>query len=368
MPASPRERLGRSLARPSEAGLEEALDAARLARFRRSRRYQAFLAETIARKNAQRRQAVAVELAALRPLPRHRTTDFSVCTVSVTRFGTISVRGVLYTVPSRLVGCRLKVHVYDDRLVCYLGTTPVLTVARRYFRRNGPRQRVVDYRHLIGSLVKKPQAFRHSVFREALFPRPVFRRAWEALDRRLDPRKACRVYVGLLHLAAMHGCEARLAEHLEAVLAAGGSPISRRRAPPSPPVPTQIQRHGQGPDPAAYDGLLRMPIAAIRCHERRRQAAADAERVAAADHRPAMAGLCRPGRSGRLGRARFLAALCEHELAERAARRIARHLADPVCRPARRSHFRLRRRPACARRIWWRSRLAMPGSSRAPMC
>src|SRR3954452_3764899 len=163
--------------------------------------YQAFLAETIARKNAQRRQAVAVELAAMGPLPRHRTTDFSVYTVSVTRSGTISVRGVLYTVPSRLVGCRLKVHVYDDRLICYLGTTPVMTAERRYYRRNGPRQRVVDYRHLIGSLVRKPQAFRHSVFREALFPRPVFRRAWEALDRQLDPRKACRVYVGLLHLA-----------------------------------------------------------------------------------------------------------------------------------------------------------------------
>ena len=39
------------------------------------------------------------------------------------------MRGVLYTVPSRLVGCRLKVHIYDDRLVCYLGTTPVLTAA-----------------------------------------------------------------------------------------------------------------------------------------------------------------------------------------------------------------------------------------------
>jgi hypothetical protein len=61
--------------------------------------YQAFLAETIARKNAQRHQALAVELAAMRPLPRHRTTDFSVYTVSVTRSGTISVRGVLYTVP-----------------------------------------------------------------------------------------------------------------------------------------------------------------------------------------------------------------------------------------------------------------------------
>jgi hypothetical protein len=72
------------------------------------------------------------------PLPRHCTTDFSVYTVSVTRSGTISVRGVLYTVPSRLVGCRLKVHVYDDRLICYLGTTPVMTAQRRYYRRRAP--------------------------------------------------------------------------------------------------------------------------------------------------------------------------------------------------------------------------------------
>ena len=50
--------------------------------------------------------------------------------------------------------------------------------------------RVVDYRHLIGALVKKPQAFRHSVFRDELFPRPAFRRAWEALDAGLEPREA----------------------------------------------------------------------------------------------------------------------------------------------------------------------------------
>jgi hypothetical protein len=204
-----------------------------------------------------------VELAALLPLPRHRTTDFSTATVTVTRSGTISVRSVLYTVPSRLVGCRLKVHIYDDRLVCYLGTTPVLTVARRYFKRNGPRQRVVDYRHLIGSLVKKPQAFRRSVFREELFPRSVFRRAWETLDARLEPRKACRVYVGLLHLAAMHGCEATLADHLAAVLDAGGTPdLEVARAAVAPPTAVAAPAVTVSlPDLAGYDALLtRTPI------------------------------------------------------------------------------------------------------------
>ncbi len=55
---------------------------------------------------------LAVELTALLPLPRHRTTDFSTATVTVTHSATISVGTVLYTVPPRLIGCRLKVHIY----------------------------------------------------------------------------------------------------------------------------------------------------------------------------------------------------------------------------------------------------------------
>src|SRR5712672_1952741 len=101
---------------------------------------------------------------------------------------------------------------------------------------------------MVGALVKKPQAFRRSVFRDELFPHPIFRHAWEVLDERLEPRKACRVYVGLLHLAAMHGCEAALAEHLAGVIAAHGTPdLEAARA----AVPA--------PDLAGYDALLRCP-------------------------------------------------------------------------------------------------------------
>jgi hypothetical protein len=245
-----------------KAGLGEALELRGSRDFTDLAAYQTFLQEFIARKNARRRDAVGVELKALSRLPPHRTTDFSTATVSVTSSGTISVRNVLYTVPSRLVGCRLKVQIYDDRLIGYLGTTPVLSVARHYYKRNGPRQRVVDYHHLVGALVKKPQAFRRSVFRDELFPRPVFRRAWEVLDERVEARKACRVYVGLLHLAAMHGCEATLADHLAAVVDAGGTPdLEAARAAIVPPAPTAIPAVTvPAPDLTGYDALLRMPV------------------------------------------------------------------------------------------------------------
>jgi len=220
--------------------------------------YQGFLQEFTMRKNAARTPDVAVERTACQRLPTHKTTDFSTAIVTVIRSGTICVRNVLYTVPSRLAGCRLKVHIYDDRLVCHLGATEVFFVKRLHFKRGGPTLRVIDYRHLVPSLVKKPQAFRHSVFRDELFPRPAFRRAWEKLDATLDARKACRVYVGLLHLALMHACEARLAVHLDDVIDAGETPdLEQARntvAPPSSPRMPTINI--PVPDPAIYDRLL----------------------------------------------------------------------------------------------------------------
>lgn len=219
--------------------------------------YQAFVAELVARRNARRADAVAVEIAALAPLPRHRTTDFSVATVTVMRSGTITVRGVLYTVPSRLVGTRLKLHITDSRIVGYLGTTPVLDIERSWRRDGDKAVRRIDYRHLIGSLVKKPQAFRNSVFKEDLFPRAVFRRAWEVLDHKLEPRKACRVYVGLLHLAAMHAAEEALSSHLELVLDSGQIPdleIARAVVAPVPNAAPAL--NVPPPDLKAYDSLL----------------------------------------------------------------------------------------------------------------
>ena len=217
--------------------------------------YQAFIAEHVARRNARRRAEVALELAQMKPLPRFRTTDFSLATVTVTRTSTISVRDVLYTVPSRLIGSRLRVHVYDARLVCFLGATEVLTLPRRRRGKHGPAH-VVDYRHIIGSLVRKPQAFRRSVLREGMFPREAFRRAWEALDAGLEPRRACRVYVGLLHLAATHACEAALAVHLEVVLAAGNLPdLEIARAAIAPPTAAVPEIMIKPPDLSGYDSL-----------------------------------------------------------------------------------------------------------------
>jgi hypothetical protein len=100
--------------------------------------YQAFLAEMIALKNAARHEVVAINLAAMGPLPAAIERPISQCTPSA--LPAPARLAFAITVLSRLVGfsARSTVHVYDDRMVCYLGTTPVLTAERRDYDATAP--------------------------------------------------------------------------------------------------------------------------------------------------------------------------------------------------------------------------------------
>jgi hypothetical protein len=79
---------------------------------------------------------------------------------------------------------------------------------------DGRRGHIVDYRHIIHSLRCKPMALLNLVYRDALFPRPAYRLAWERLLAAGDPRAACKAMVSLLALAHERGCEAELAAAL----------------------------------------------------------------------------------------------------------------------------------------------------------
>jgi hypothetical protein len=183
-----------------------------------------FVREVVARRNARITRPFAAERAVLRPLPERRTADFVETEARVTRASTFTVRGILYSAPSRLIGHRLKIRLHHDRLDGYLGASLVLSVPRGHPAPGKSRGRVIDYRHLIEGLKRKPQAFKGLAFRDALFPGEVYRRTWEALEARLPVRRACRTMVGLLELAARQACEAELAAALEALLARGELP------------------------------------------------------------------------------------------------------------------------------------------------
>jgi hypothetical protein len=193
--------------------------------------YRAFIDEILGRRNAAQGKRIAAERACLQALPARRTTDFEEVIVTVSSTGGFTLRKVFYTVPSRLIGHRLRVRLFDDRLEVFMGSTLLMTLPRGRARPDGRHDQVVCYHHVIHSLRTKPMALLNLVYRDKLFPRPAYRLAFEALVAQLPERLACKITVELLALAHDRGCERELAEELDSVLEAGQlpDPVALRR-------------------------------------------------------------------------------------------------------------------------------------------
>jgi hypothetical protein len=181
--------------------------------------YRHFVDEIVSRHNARHAKRIEAERAALQPLPPARTSDYEETRVFVTSTGGFVLRKVFYTVPSRLVGHRLQVRLYDARLELFVGGTALMTLARGRPGPNGKHGHVVDYRHVIHALRRKPMALANLVYRDQLFPREAYRLTFERLREALPLRTACKTMVELLRLAHERGCEAQLADVLTEDLA-----------------------------------------------------------------------------------------------------------------------------------------------------
>ena len=206
--------------------------------------YRRFIDEVIAAKNRRAAPRIDAERASLQRLPDRRTSDYEEVIVTVTSSSGFTLRKVFYTVPSRLIGHRLRVRLYDDRLDVLLGATRLMTLLRGRSAGNGKHGHVVDYRHVIHSLRRKPMALVGMVYREQLFPREAYRRMFDRLLEQMPERLACRTMVELLALAHERACEAELADLLTADLDAGRLPdltaLRGRFAPDAATLPTVV--------------------------------------------------------------------------------------------------------------------------------
>jgi len=219
--------------------------------------YREFVAEVAARANGRLAKALAVERACLGPLPRRRTTDYEEADARVTKFSLILVRGAVYSMPARMIGQRLKVRIYDDRIEAYLGDRRVLQTARVRPTAQEPRPKSIDYRHLLPALKRKPAALVRWRLRDAMFPRSEYAAAWQRLLQELPERQAAKVMVELLDLAASHGCEVALAAELAHIEQRGELPdaeeLRARFAPRQATVPAVAV---ELPTLAQYDELM----------------------------------------------------------------------------------------------------------------
>lgn len=164
--------------------------------------YRHFLDTVVASIHRRNRARIAAERAVLKPPPCTRGVDYSETIVRVTSSSTITLRHELYSVPARLIGERLRVHVYDDRLVLYHGGSELLTLTRARPGADRARRRSIDYRHVIDWLARKPRALSGLAFRDDLLPGPAWRAIYCRLGDELDTAAVCKRVVSALKLAA----------------------------------------------------------------------------------------------------------------------------------------------------------------------
>ena len=222
--------------------------------------YEAFVDTIVQRMNTRRARFLVIERARLSALPVRRTAEFEEIPARVSKYAVFTLKGVLYSVPSQLIGHRLMVRQYVQHVECWLGGQCVLSLPRARATEGQRVARSIDYRHLVGALKRKPGAFARWVLRDAAFPRAVYRQTWERLSAQRPEREACKTMVGLLVLAA-DGHEAQLAHELELLLELDQLPnliaLTQLLAPPRGEVPQVVVTL---PMLATYDELFEVLV------------------------------------------------------------------------------------------------------------
>jgi hypothetical protein len=166
--------------------------------FESRKEYEQFLYDIIEKANTLRRERLSEELAVMKELPLQRLPLYTESVETVRSSSTIRVKKNVYSVPSRLIGEKVKVWIYEDRIQVYYAKKLQLEVERL----TGSGNACINYRHIIWSLMNKPGAFENYHYREELFPTIHFRKAFDALRNWYTPWKVNKEYLHILYIAA----------------------------------------------------------------------------------------------------------------------------------------------------------------------
>lgn len=219
--------------------------------------YDRFVVGVLRRANAPRQRALAEELAVMRPLPGSALAEYREYAPVVSSQSLIRVNRHTYSVPSRLIGHTLRVQQHEAVLKVYLGREHLLDLPRL----RGDRGAAVDFRHVLMPLLRKPGAFRNYRHRQALYPSPIYRAAYDQLTADHGERPGTIEYLQVLKLAAeqtVEAVEALLQQHLSAPGKWRALQVREALCPAARP---RVELVDLTPSLAAYDQLLESEVA-----------------------------------------------------------------------------------------------------------
>ncbi len=171
--------------------------------------YEAFLLKIQVGRNLGRQKRLQEELPLLKSLPERKWYAPHSLMVSVTPASTILVNKGVYSVPSRLIGHILVADVLPKTIEVRYGRRLIQTMPRLPSDTGA----LINYRHIVSYLIRKPGAFPDYQYRDCLFPQLIFRTAYDVLIAE-SPSRGGKHYLQVLHLASI-GCENDVAAALE---------------------------------------------------------------------------------------------------------------------------------------------------------
>jgi hypothetical protein len=160
--------------------------------------YECFLRNVIDKANSKRQKKFDEEFPLLNSISTKPLPEYQEEYITVRNRSTANIKKITYSVPSRLIGNKLKARIYEYKIDLYAGVDLMYSMPRVL----GDRGVVINYRHIIHSLIKKPAAVESYKFREELYPTENFKKAFDHLSEENSQRQATLEYLRILKLAA----------------------------------------------------------------------------------------------------------------------------------------------------------------------
>jgi len=182
--------------------------------------YEQWIQNIVLNSNKRNSKNISLERASLQTLPKHKTADYEVFSAKVSNLSMLVVKNMTYSMPSRLAGHTLTLHIYQNKIDTYLGGSKVLSFDRLYRTANKTRY-VINYHHIIHALIKKPRAFRFCKYRDEILPNAAYKLIWNYIDTTESRDSAPKIMLRILKIAADYDCEYKLEQKIIAMMELG---------------------------------------------------------------------------------------------------------------------------------------------------
>lgn len=165
--------------------------------------YLAFVRQVVARRNEERANEFRRECEALSPLPHQRLDTSTPVRVTIKSDCLLRIKRNIYSVSSKYIGLTMDVLIRQDHLELWYQNECLECLPRQF----GKGKELIDFRHVIDSLIRKPGAFANYKYVNHMYPTTRFRMAYDQLLARTSQAAAVKQYLKMLHAAKHEGLE-----------------------------------------------------------------------------------------------------------------------------------------------------------------